>query len=89
MFAEAIHLPKLSDRVDAVDAAMSSPHPVHIADQAVVESEVLTPAEEFVRYIEDGVVPSMYAIRRALGDERAAMLAEVNQGPRSSIVDGG
>lgn len=44
-----------------------------------IEGEVLTPAEEFLRYIEHGVVPSEYAMRRALGDERALVLAAMDQ----------
>lgn len=44
-----------------------------------VEGQIPTPAEEFLRYIQEGVVPSAYALRRALGDDREQVLEAVNQ----------
>ena len=44
-----------------------------------IEGEIPTPSEEILRFIKDGVVPSMYAIRRALGDDREQVLEAVDQ----------
>ena len=44
-----------------------------------VEGEVLTAVEEFRRYVTAGVVPSTYAIRRALGGERAQVLKDLER----------
>lgn len=41
--------------------------------------EPLTAADEFELYVTRGVVPSMHAIRRALGDDRAEVLARLDE----------
>lgn len=41
-------------------------------------TEPLTATEEFQLYITKGVVPSMWAIRRALGEDREDVLAKVD-----------
>jgi hypothetical protein len=45
----------------------------------VAAAEPLTAADEFELYVTRGVVPSMHAIRRALGDDRGAVLARLDE----------
>lgn len=40
-------------------------------------AEVLTPADEFELFVRRGVVPSTYAIRRALDEDRHDVLARL------------
>jgi len=45
----------------------------------VLDGTPLTPVQEYELYLTAGVVPSMYAIRRALGEDRDDVLAMMDR----------